>query len=383
MSTFEFVANRQLVCGKDSIGKLPFILGPYKIHKVFLITFSKDVSFIKRIQNDLRANNFEYVVFDEIVGEPDLDIIDRAVDLCVREKADCVVAVGGGSVIDAAKTVAMIATNGGKTVEYQLEGKEVIKAPLLFVAIPTTAGTGAEATRVSVVYNEEKGYKKSIYDNSMIAQVVILDPETTKFLPKNIVAATGIDALTHAIESYTSVFASPITRMYSLKALEIISQNIIKAYNNPEDEDARTNMLFGSYLAGCAITAGTCLAHIVGQPIGAIFKIPHGNACSLFLVPSMKLNLDYALEDYATIALVLGANDVDNDKKALAQKGFELLEQIILAVGLDVKLSDYVPMQKIDIKYILDNIQTSMGHIKTNPRKVDRALFEELIKMAL
>jgi alcohol dehydrogenase class IV len=379
----DFVVNRQVLVGKDTIDEIGEILKWNEKKKVLLVVYNQNADCVKKIIDSIVKSGMEYSIYDKIQAEPDLEVIDNGVALCLEENCDSVVAVGGGSVIDASKTIAMIAANGGKTIDYQLGGKEVEKLPLFYIAVPTTAGTGAEATKVSVIYNKEKGWKKAIYHTSMIAQTAILDPMTTVGLPPKVTVFTGIDAITHAIESYVSVFSNEVSKMYSLKALKLLADNIVKVYNDPNDIQARENMLLGSYFAGCAISVGTCLAHIVGQPMGAIHKISHGEACSICLIPSMELNLEYALEEYAEIAKVLGVKEDGKKNKEIALEGIEKLRIIAKAINAPEKLTEYVSKDKIDVEYMLDNIQGSMGHIKTNPRPVSRELFKELIESVI
>jgi len=379
----DFVTNRQVLLGEDAIMEIPAVLKLYGKNKVFLAAFSAEAESVKTVRESLEKSGIPVVLYDKVVKEPDLAVIDEGAALCVSSGCDAVVAIGGGSVLDAAKTISMLATNGGTTVDYQLGGKAIEKIPLLFVAVPTTAGTGAEATKVSVVYNPEKSFKKALYHTSMIAQVAVLDPKVTVSMPPRVTAATGMDALTHAIESYTSVFAHDISRMYSLRAIELIAKSIVTAYKNPQDMQARQDMLLGSYLAGCAITVGTCLAHIVGQPVGAILGIPHGDSCSIFLASSMKLNLDHATAQYADVAKALGAEAAGKSERELAEAGIALVKELCAELQCPSKLTAYVAAEKIDIAYILDNIQTSMGHIKNNPRPVSRELFEELLRTVL
>lgn len=377
----DFVTNRRVICGEGALKELPSVLEWYGKKKVFLCVFSKDADCVKTIEESLESAGIQYVVYDKIVGEPDLDVIDLGADLCIGEGCDSVVAVGGGSVIDTSKTISMIASNGGKTEDYQLNGREVKSIPILFVAVATTAGTGAEATKVSVVYNKKRGFKKAIYHNSMIAEVAILDPATTIGLPPKFTVSTGMDAITHAIESYISNNANVISRMYSLKALELLIQNIRVVYREPDNMKARENMLLGSYFAGCAISAGTCLAHIVGQPVGAIFKIPHGDSCTIFLTPSMRLNMDYVTKEYADVAKVMGIDPQGKTEREIAEEGIELLEKIEQEIHAPTKLSQYMSRDDFDMEMVLDNIQTSMGHIKTNPNPACRELFKELLEM--
>ena len=377
----DFVTNRRVILGENTIHEIPSVLEWYRKKKVFLCVFDSRAEGVQAIENVLQSNCIEYVVYDKIVNEPDLDMIDEGAAICIREKCDAVVAVGGGSVIDASKVISMIASNGGETEDYQLNGKEVKSIPILLIAVATTAGTGAEATKVSVVYNKKKGFKKAIYHNSMIAEVAILDPAMTVKLPVKVTVSTGMDAITHAIESYISNNANTISRMYSLKALELLAENIELAYKEPDNLKVRENMLLGSYFAGCAISAGTCLAHIVGQPVGAIFKIPHGDSCTIFLTPSMRLNMEYVKKEYVDVAKVLGVDVQGKTDDQIVMAGIERLEEIEKNIQAPVKLSQYMEREAFDMDMVLDNIQTSMGHIKTNPRPVSRELFQELLEM--
>lgn len=376
----DFVTNRRVICGENALRELPSVLRWYGKNKVFLVVFHKDAACVKAAEEELSDAGIPYTVYDKVTSEPDLNVIDEGTKLCLESGCDAVTAIGGGSVIDTAKTISMMATNGGCTEDYQLNGREVTKIPLLFIAVPTTAGTGAEATKVSVVYNANKGFKKALYHNSMIAEVAILDPSTSIGLPPRVTAATGMDAITHAIESYVSKNANVISRMYSLKALELLAENIAAAYHTPDDMQVRSNMLLGSYLAGCAISAGTTLAHIVGQPLGAVYHIPHGDSCTIFLVPSMKLNLDWCTKDYCDIAATLKVERGDMTDREYALAGIEKIDALRHEIEAPVSLTPFVTREKFDMEAMLDNIQTSMGHIKTNPRPVSRELFRELIE---
>lgn len=379
----EMVNNRKVLAGKGSLAGLGPALTWHGVSRAFVMAYDADAHSVELALQSLKEEGIRWVLYDRITAEPELADVDAAVHACISARCDCVVAIGGGSVIDCAKVVAMMAVNGGNAVAYQLEGRQVCRPPLLFVAIPTTAGTGAEATKVSVLYNREKGYKKSIYHTSMIAQAVLLDPVCTRGLPPPVIAATGMDAITHAIESYISNNATTVTRMYSLQALELLAGNLAAVYHDPSNETAWEQMLLGSYLAGCAIAAGTCLAHIVGQPVGAIYKIPHGDACSIFLLPSMRLNLDYATDDYAAVARALGVDLHGKSKREAATAGIDRLERLYEEIKAPRRLSGYLPEGQLHLSMVLDNIEMSMGHITTNPRPQTRALYEELLRMAL
>ena len=375
----EFVTNRKVLIGENSIKQIPAQLKWYGKEKPLLVVYSNQADVVKKLEAQLTQEGFAYSVYDKVQKEPDLDIIDSGAAYCLEQGCDSVVAIGGGSVIDTSKMIAMLATNGGRTEQYQLEGRTVEKIPLLFIAVPTTAGTGAEATKVSVVFNQNKGYKKSVYDNSMIAEIAVLDPETIVGLPPKVTASTGMDAITHAIEAYTSLNANVVSRMYSIKALDLLTNSIVTAYNEPENLEARTNMLLGSYFAGIAIAVGTCLAHIVGQPFGAIYGIPHGDACSIFLLPSMRMNKNYCLDKYVELAKSCGIDPNGKTKDEMFEAFVAYLDGIAGKINAPRRISQYIDPAKVDVDYAVENVATSMAHIKHNPRPVSRELFRELI----
>ena len=378
----DWVTNREVLVGEDTLLQLPELLEKQGCRKVFLVA-RKKADCLQKVCNMFDEKNIPFVLYDKVKGEPNLAVIDKGTDICTAQGCDSVVAIGGGSVIDTSKMIAMMATNGGKAEDYQIDGKAVEKKPLFFVAVPTTAGSGSEATRVSVIFNENKGYKKAAYDNSMIAQVTILDPVTTLGLPAKVTAATGMDAITHAIETYTSLNANEFSRMYSLHGLKLLVKNIVTAYNEPDNIKAREGMLLGSYFAGCSLAVGTCLAHIVGQPLGAIYNIPHGDACSIFLIPSMRMNKDYCLSQYADIAEALGADRKGKGDEEMFEQAVAILQDITAKVNAPTALTQYLDRDKIDVELAVENVATSMAHIKHNPRPVSPELFRELILAAM
>lgn len=379
---WDMITNRRVIFGPKKVLEAPGIYKWYGCKKVFITTYDKEVPVLKQIITGLEANNIGYCVYDQVKGEPDLFVINEGKKLFIEEKCDSVLAIGGGSVIDATKSIAMLAVNDGLIEDYQMGEKEVTKPLPLYIAIPTTSGTGAEATKVSVVYNNNNGLKKSVYHTTTIADIAILDPEVTVSLPKKLTAITGMDALSHAIESYVSLNATDITEMYSLKALELISRSFVEAVENGDNLQARGDMALGSYFAGCALNAGVGIAHMVAQPIGAIFKIPHGDACSILLPLSMELNVEHSVEKYKKIAEVLGIETNGIDDLEAAKLGIEKVKEIRSRVGASESLKPFTSGE-IDMDAVLDNIKRSTGHITCNPRPVDESLYVEIINKAL
>ena len=381
INSFEVVTNRRIIYGENKIDEIAGILKWYGKKKVFFSTFSTEAEQFKRITASLDNAGIEYVVYDKVISEPDLHMINGGRDLFLAEGCDCTMALGGGSVIDVTKTIGILSVNGGLVEEYQMNGKQVTTAPPLFIAIPTTSGTGAEATKTAVVFNNYNGLKKSLYHTTMIADIVILDPTLTVALPRKITVATGMDALSHAIESYVSLNASPMTEMYGLKAIEMINKYFITACNEPSNIEARGGMMIASYLGGCAITAGIGIDHIMAQPLGAMFHIPHGDACSIFLPVSMELNLDYATAKYAKIAEALGVADPSKSDRDNALAAIEKVKSLRAEVGAPDHLAPYIK-EPVSNDFLIDTVKRTTGHITCNPKPLDEQLMLDAFRMA-
>lgn len=376
----ELLNNRQVLYGANTIEELPTLFKTNKLKKPFLVMFDDTNQLCITIMAHLKNKGINFFPYT-IKIEPDLFIINTGRDVYLEENCDCVVAIGGGSVLDAAKSIGMLTTNGGLVEEYQMNCKEVTELCPMLISIPTTAGTGAEATKVSVVTNNYNHLKKSLYHNNMIADIVILDPTLIVGLNKKITAATGMDALSHAIESYVSLNANYFSKMYGLKAIELINKNLITCCDEPNNLDARMEMLLASYLGGCSLTAGIGIAHIMAQPIGAMLKIPHGDACSILLPTAMTLNLNASTKEYAEISRALGVynplySDLDNAKLAI-----ERVKDIREKISAPDRLTPYLP-ENLDMDEVLKNIKNTTGHITCNPRPVTNELLIEAFNMS-
>ena len=378
---FELVLNRRLIFGENRIEEVIPILEWYKKKKALFVTFSMHSEASKKVSSLLQDAGLSAVTY-EVTSEPTLQIIDNGRDIYLSENCDCTIGLGGGSVIDTAKVIGMLAVNGGSTEDYQLNGRAVITEPPLFIAIPTTSGTGAEATKTSVVINNNNHLKKSLYHNTMIADIVILDPTLTLALPARITAATGMDALSHAIESYVSLNANPVTEIYGLKAIELVNQYLEEAYLHPDNIEARSGMMLASYLGGCAISAGIGIAHIMAQPLGGEYGIPHGDACSIFLPGSIILNQDYAMNKYIDISRAFGVYKSEMSD----EKNIELLLKKIANLQASIEaphsLKGYLKTEP-DMDYLIDVIQRTTGHITCNPRPLTKQLMKDAYVLAI
>ncbi len=278
----------------------------------------------RKVIDLLAAADLLREVFSEIPGEPTTTEVEGGLAALTAAQADTVVAIGGGSVIDTGKAVALLATNGGSIVDYQ--GANKLKRPKLpLVAVNTTAGTGSEVTRFTIITDPVTSVKMLIADPHIIPEVAIDDPLLTVTCPPLITASTGVDALTHAIEAYVSVRSTPLSDLLALSAIGKIARSIRAAHHNGEDLAARTTMHVASLEAGMAFSnASVALVHGMSRPIGAYFHQPHGISNSVLLPHVMEWSIEGSPERFADIARALGVEtaglrDLEAARLAVAQ----------------------------------------------------------------
>ncbi|TCP29578.1 acetaldehyde reductase EutG [Scopulibacillus darangshiensis] len=268
----------------------------------------------KRVAAILKEEELEPHLFCQFSGEPTTDHVDASLKALTKYKCDSVIAIGGGSAIDIAKATSVF----GATQDLKWESipslPHLDRLPLF--AVPTTAGTGSEATKVMVITNKKTNFKMNPGHPKLIPDAAILDPELTLSLPQSFTAFTGLDALTHAIEAYVSTRASVMTDLYAIKAIGMIGKSLPKVYENGSDIEKRNHMILGSCYAGIAFSnASTNLAHAMGRPLGAHFHIPHGLSVALLLPFVMAFSLPAAKDRFADIALSLGAENSSNQEQ--------------------------------------------------------------------
>lgn len=280
----------------------------------------------------------EYVIFDDLAAEPTYEQAQAVIDEFKRSGADFIVAVGGGSVMDTAKLASVLATDEYGVKEL-LDNPGMAKKCVKTLMIPTTAGTGAEATPNAIVAVPEKELKVGIVNDNMIADYVILDAVMIKKLPRKIAASTGVDALCHAIECFTSNKKNPFSDIFALQAFEMIMKNIEKACDDPEALAEKNNMLVASFYAGVAITAsGTTAVHALSYPLGGKYHIPHGVSNAILLTPVMKFNepvcRDLFAEAYDRLAPQAGAQTTEEKSSWIVNRMEEIVEHLNIPKSL-------------------------------------------------
>ena len=334
VSTFIRVAKIRrpsLVKGRNSILKLPSVVKNDGNTRALVVTTA---GFIKRgslepLFDALKNEGVEYFIYSGIMPDPTIACVEEALKVYKENNCECIIAVGGGSVMDASKIIGARATNPTLQVR-DMRGMFKIKNPIpdLYV-VPTTAGTGSEATVAAVITDEVDGthYKYAITDFGLVPKYAVMYPEITLSLPKHITAATGMDALTHAVETYTNLYASPMVKMLARKSVKMIFDNLENAYNNGNDIKARGRMLMASYYAGVAFTNNFVgYVHAVAHALGALYGLPHGYANAILLPVVMDQYGQSAYKSLAELAEVVGIEGESNKEKA--EKFIDAIKQM-------------------------------------------------------
>lgn len=320
---------------------------PYlkKCGKKALIVTGKHVvlsDMMAELKKALEEIGIAYFVFDGITGEPTNVMIDEGIAAYKENGCDFCIGIGGGSPLDSAKAIAAMITNEGKIADYN--GKVIEKPILPVVAIPTTAGTGSEATQFTVITDVEKDIKMLLKGGYLVPKIAIVDPAYTYSAPKSITAATGMDALTHAIEAYTSRKALPVTDTLAVSAVKRIMKYLPAAYKDGSDEKARYEMSVASYEAGICINNSTVtLVHGMSRPIGALFHVAHGISNAMLLTKCLAFALDGAYEKFANLGREIGAATAEDDDKTASEKFIEALNEICKICEIPTLLEYGIP----------------------------------------
>ncbi|MFH1055347.1 MAG: iron-containing alcohol dehydrogenase [Candidatus Altiarchaeota archaeon] len=300
----------------------------------------------------------EITVFDDVESDPSVETVDKAV--YATSDVDVILGLGGGSPLDVAKAASVVSANGGKAVEY-IRGKGIMKAGPPVIAIPTTAGTGSEVTEVAVLSDRSRMVKKSFRSRHMYPSAALDDPQLTVTMPKEVTASSGLDALTHAIEALTSKMSQPMPDVLCMEAAKLVLDNIVRAYDDDSDMEAREAMMLGSLMAGFGIThAGAGLAHGLSYSLWKAADTPHGLACGVVLPHVMRLNLGYEKGKYDQLARHCRLKD--------AQELILKVEEIKAALSVPDFLRD-VGVKADDIGGMVE--LGLSGSTRGNPRPVD------------
>ena len=351
--------------------------------KAFVCTDPDLVKFkvVNKVLDLLKAAGLEYTLYDNIKPNPTIENVQTGVKALIESKADYIIAVGGGSSMDTAKAIGIIATNPEFADVRSLEGLSPTKNPCLpIIAVPTTAGTAAEVTINYVITDEEKHRKFVCVDPHDMPIIAVVDPDMMATMPKGLTAATGMDALTHAIEGYITKGAWALSDMFHLEAIKIISHNIKDACNNVKS--GREAMALGQYIAGMGFSnVGLGLVHSMAHPLSALYDTPHGVACSILLPTVLAYNAEATGEKYREIARAMGVKGVDEMTQSEYREAcVKAVKELSMAVGIPADLKNIV--KEKDLDFLADSALADAccpGNPKTPTKEEVIAIYKSLM----
>ena len=379
----KIVLPRVLQIGAGASSEIGPILKSLGLNNPLIVTDKVMVllGYIESLQKSLVESEINADVFDDTVPEPTVASIQAGVKQVRNGNYDCVIALGGGSPIDSAKAIAILGKYGGEMRDYKFP--RIVDEPgLPLIAIPTTAGTGSEVTRVTIISDEITDEKMMCLGIGFMPTVALVDYELSISVPARTTADTGIDAMTHAIEAYVSKKASAYTDTQAIAAMKLIGPNLRKVYHNGGDRAAREQMMLGSTLAGAAFSnASVALVHGMSRPIGAAYHVPHGLSNAMLLPAVTEFSIPAAAERYADCARAIGvANESDNTEVA----NNKLMDELY---ALNKELQVPSPEEfGIEREHFFNNMQTmaeqalASGSPANNPRAPNAEEIIELYK---
>lgn len=387
---YEFLNSVKIISGKSALENISFELSNLGASKPLILTTKSMIKNgqLKIITDSLEKANIEVgSIFKDIPQDSSVDIVNEISELYREKDCDSIVAIGGGSVIDTAKGVNILVSTGTYDLKEHM-GLEIVGGKLKpFIVIPSTSGTGSEATLVSVISDPSRNVKLEFISYSLLPDVAILDVRMTTTLPPKLTASTGIDALTHSIEAITGFQKNPFSTVYALTAIELISKYLKKAVENGKDEEARLAMANASLMSGVAFSNSMVgIVHAIGHACGSVSHVAHGDAMTILLPHCMELNLSLCEEDYSRILLAFSGPDIYSEtpkdqrgRRCIDEIG-DYIKELNKISGLPIRLRD-VGVNTEDFETIA-NTAINDGASIVNPVEVtiDRVL--EILKKA-
>ena len=368
MKQITLLQPQKIVFGTGCIATLVEDYKKMGLQRLFVLTAPPIHPLIEDTLAELKSAGVNIEVFQDIVAEPTVNDFKKILEVARQFKADSVVGVGGGSVLDVTKLIAAF-INSDQQVEDCFGTGFIKQKGLWFACLPTTAGTGSEVSPNAILLDERDHLKKGIVSPFLIADVAYVDPKLTWTVPAKVTADTGMDALTHCIEAYTNKFAHPSVDIYALQGIRLIATNLEKAVRNGQDKEAREALAFGSLYGGlCLGPVNTAAVHALSYPLGGEFHIPHGLSNAILLPSVMKFNMPANIKRHAEVAIALGCQPGKNDEET-AQRGVDFIYQLADAVGIPKKLTDLgIPQTAVD--GMAKAAMQVQRLLKNNPREV-------------
>lgn len=371
----------RLIFGVNSLSKIPSELESFGKPLVLTDQGIKKVGVLEKIENILKASKVTFEVFDSVPSDPPIKVIETAFDFFKKKGCSSVIGLGGGSCLDAAKAVALIASTGNTMATYR-DGRVVTEDLIPVVAIPTTAGTGSEVTGTTVISDEENNIKLAIKGRPLVPKMAVLDPTLLLGIPSKIAAATGADALIHAMEAYFSINSNLVTDGLALQSIRLISNHLKAFVEDTHNLEHAYPMLMGSTIAGLAFSnAGLGLVHSLAHPLGAFYHVHHGLACAAYLIPVLEFNKPDCLQKFATLAGALDSSNPCLGPEDASRFVIDFVETLFDDIGIPRKAQD-LGLDDWDIHEKMVDDAFAASPTKVNPRKASkeeiRALFKSI-----
>jgi len=373
----EFFLSTRVVIGRGSIHGIPDEFSRLKVEKILIVTDRgiEKAGILGIVKQSLEAKHRVFSVFSDVEPNPSIETVMKGYEFYNAEKCDGLLAVGGGSVIDAAKGVSVLATNGGNIQDY-LGVNVYPNPPAPLIAVPTTVGTGSESSWASIVTLKEEKKKPAVCGWDLFPRVAFLDPQIVETLPPGLTAATGMDALTHAVEGYVALKSTPMTDALHRHAMSLIAQNLRAAVANGRNSDAMINMLVASNMAGMGISSsGVGLVHAMSYPLTTFFEVPHSEANAILLPHVMRFNWIASADKFAEMARLLGGQ-ATSDTFKMARESADRVEELIRDVGMPSHLAE-VGVDKGALEKMAEEVPQSVNTLN-NPRPAD---FHEVVQL--
>ena len=383
MAFKKFAMGTSVLMGENVCEQIPAQADLFGAKNILLVTDQGlvDAGIVDRVLKHVDAGRYRVTVFNEVQPDPSIKVVDRGAALARRERCNLILAIGGGSPIDAGKAIAVVTANGGSSADY--EGLDrYTKPPLPVFAVPTTCGTGSEVTFGAVLTNTDTDYKFILYGHDCAPRVALLDPTLLLGIPAKVMVPTGMDALTHAIESYISKGATMQSRPLALQALRMISRHFTKAARDTNDLEAISQMLYAANIAGIAFACSRLgIVHAMALPLGAFFHVPHGIANSILLPHGLQFNLGHDDPGYCDMAEAMGVGLGGLSEAEGARALVDAVKQLAKQVGAPSRLSD-VGVQADKIPDMARDTMKS-SHIPANVRPITEEDVAALCRAAL
>ena len=378
MAVNRFVLNGISYHGHGAIKEIPGLIKARGYHKAFVASDPDLVKFgvTAKVTDLLKENGIDFFLYDDIKPNPTIENIQHGVEAYKSCGADCMITIGGGSSMDTGKGIGIVINNPEFADIRSLEGVAPTKHRTVFtIAVPTTGGTGAESTINYVVTDVEKKRKFVCVDANDIPDIAVVDPDMMSSMPKGLTASTGMDALTHAIEGYTTKDAWELADVLDLEAIKLIAKNLRKAVTN--DPDGREGMALAQYVTAMAYSnVGLGIAHSMAHTLGAVYDTPHGVACAMMLPIVMEFNQEYTGEKFKAIAEAFDIDTTGMDAATYRKAAIDAVKQLSVDVGIPTKLE---ALKEEDLPFLCESAAAD-ACAPGNPREASIADFEAMFR---